>query len=80
MLDLQGSNLSPPWCTTAAGAVTVFGVDMSLVISAVGNSSFHCVWEFIAEDFQECFTRVCCIICLKMYRNIVCLKDSFVPT
>jgi hypothetical protein len=26
------------------------------------------------------FTRICCLIYLKTYRNIVCLKDSFVPT
>jgi hypothetical protein len=57
--------LRPRGRSLAAGAVIVFVVDMSLVISAVGNSSFHCVWEYIAEDFQEYFTRVCCFICLK---------------
>jgi hypothetical protein len=41
----------------ATAGTVVFRVEyvMSLVICAVGNSSFHCVWEFIAEDIQDCF-------------------------
>jgi hypothetical protein len=61
MLDLQGSICLPCSVTVGRGAVALrpgqsySGENMSLVICAVGNSSFHCVWEFIAEDIQDSF-------------------------
>jgi hypothetical protein len=85
MLDLQGSIcLRCIFCgprgpmgygrdSRIRGRICLWLFVPSVIVCSIAYGSL------LLRTFKTVFTRICCLI-LKTYRNIVCLKDSFVPT
>jgi hypothetical protein len=77
-----GSNLSPlyslrSWPGCSRGSRIRCRINLWLFVPVIVRSSFG---SLLLRTFKIVFYTDMLLIYLKTYRNIVCLKDSFVPT